>query len=68
MPKQRQRRGLRNEINEVGAVKKLITTVTLWASSRSLCERNLPKALRFRSATLRGPQPWNTAMKPIRYA
>ena len=41
VPKQRQRRGLRNEIIEVGAVR-----------------RNLPKALRFPSASLRGYRLW----------
>ena len=42
-----------------------ITTATLWASSRSLCRQNLPKALRFPSASLRGYRPW-TLRWPIR--
>ena len=35
-----------------------ITTATLWASSRSLYRRNLPKALRSPSASSQGYRPW----------
>lgn len=57
VPKQRQRRGLRNEIIEVGTVKLDYHGNVMGEFSR-LCRQNLPKALRSPSASLRGYRPW----------
>lgn len=64
VPKQRQRRGLRNEIIEVGAVK-LDNRGNVMGGSRSLRRWNMPKALRIPFASSRGYRLW-TPRWPIR--
>lgn len=57
VPKQRQRRGLRNEIIEVGAVK-LDNRGNVMGEFSQFVQTEYAKALRIPSASSRGYRPW----------